>query len=41
MGWRGERWVEGNREEWEDQEEVVGKSIVILKKLCWKCNDMY
>ena len=26
------------REEWEDQESEVGKGIVILKVLCWKCN---
>lgn len=35
-----EIWAEGNREEWEDQTEVVGKTIVILKRLCCKCNDI-
>ena len=35
---RGRRWAEENREEWEDQESEVGKGIVILKVLCWKCN---
>ena len=28
----------GKQEEWEDQESEVGKGIVILNVLCWKCN---
>ena len=33
-----ERWAEGSREEWEDQESEAGRRIVILKVLCGKCN---
>ena len=40
VGVRIEKGEVGRRkwEEWEDQESEVGKGIVILKVLCWKCN---